>query len=70
MKKNLGSVDQLIRLIIAIVIGVLYYQEIITGTFAKVLSVFALILLITSFVRFCPIYALLGLNSSSTNTKK
>ena len=63
MKKNMGSVDKMIRIIIAIVIAILYYTNVISGTTAIVLSVVALIFAITSFISFCPLYILLGIST-------
>lgn len=56
MKKNMGSTDRIIRIAIAAIVAVLYLMNIISGTAAIVLGVFAVILLLTSFVSFCPLY--------------
>jgi hypothetical protein len=64
MKKNMGSTDKIIRILIALVIGVLYYTETIRGTIAIVLGAFAIIFLITSFISFCPLYLPFGINTS------
>ena len=45
MKKNMGSADKLIRVLIAVVIAVLYYLGKIEGTLAIVLMAFAIIFL-------------------------
>ena len=63
MKQNMGGTDRMIRFIIAIVIGVLYWQKIIDGTLAYVLLGMAGIFLLTSFVSFCPLYSIVGLNT-------
>ncbi len=63
MKKNMGNADKIIRVIIAAVVGVLYYLEYITGTLAYVLMAVAIILLITSLINFCPLYKIFGINS-------
>ncbi len=63
MKKNMGSADKLIRVIIAAVVGILYYLGKIEGTLAYVLMAVAIILLITSFINFCPLYKIFGINS-------
>ncbi|EIJ37613.1 MAG: DUF2892 domain-containing protein [Flavobacteriaceae bacterium] len=63
MKKNMGGADRIIRIIIAIVIGILYWQGIIEGTLAYVLIAVAAVFLLTSFVSFCPLYKLVGLNT-------
>ena len=70
MKKNMGSTDKIIRIIVAIIIGVLYYTNVISGTVAIVLGAFALIFVLTSFISFCPLYVLLGINTcKNPNTK-
>ena len=63
MKKNMGSTDKIIRIIIALVIGVLYYTGTISGTTALVLGAFAIIFLITSLISFCPLYVLFGIST-------
>jgi hypothetical protein len=63
MKKNMGSADRIIRTIIAAIVLALYFTNVITGTLALVLIVLAGVFLLTSFVSFCPLYALFGLNS-------
>ena len=59
----MGTADKGIRILIAIVIALLYYFDVIQGTLAYVLMAFAIIFLITSFVSYCPIYPLLGINT-------
>ena len=63
MKKNMGGADRTIRIILAVVIGVLYWQKIIDGTLAYVLLALAAIFVLTSFINFCPLYSLVGLNT-------
>ena len=63
MKKNMGSADKTIRILLAIVVGILWYNGIIEGTFAYVLMTFAVIFLITSIISFCPLYALFGIST-------
>lgn len=63
MKKNMGGADRIIRIIIAAVVGVLYWQGIIEGTLAYVLLAVAGVFLLTSFVSFCPLYTIVGLNT-------
>jgi hypothetical protein len=63
MKKNMGSIDQVIRILIAIVIGILYYTETISGTLALVLAALAGIFVLTSLISFCPLYLPFGLST-------
>lgn len=63
MKKNMGGADRIIRFIVAAIIGLLYWQGIIGGTLAYVLFAVAGIFLLTSFISFCPLYSIVGLNT-------
>ncbi len=63
MKKNMGSVDKTIRIIIAAVVAGLYYKEILTGTLGIVLLVLAGVFVLTSLISFCPLYTLFGINT-------
>lgn len=70
MKKNMGNVDRLIRVIVAAVIAVLYFTGTLTGTLGIVLLVLAGIFLATSFISFCPLYAPFGLSTCKTKGKQ
>ena len=63
MKKNIGTTDKIIRLVLAIIFGVLYYTDTVTGTWGLVLAIIAIVFLLTSLVSFCPLYPLLGINT-------
>ena len=69
MKKNMGSTDKIIRVVLAAAIAVLYYMDYISGTLAYVLMAVAIILLVTSLVNFCPLYRLLGTNTCKIDPK-
>ncbi|MBV6643490.1 MAG: DUF2892 domain-containing protein [Cyclobacteriaceae bacterium] len=60
MKKNMGSADRIIRILIAAIVAVLYFTGTITGTVGTILLVLGGIFLLTSLVSFCPIYAIFG----------
>ena len=63
MKKNMGNTDRIIRVILAIVFSVLYFTGTVTGTFGLVLVILGAIFLATSFISFCPLYTLVGMNT-------
>ena len=63
MKKNMGSVDRIIRILVAVVIAILYFTQVINGTIAVVLLVLAGIFVATSFMSFCPLYLPFGLST-------
>ena len=67
MRKNVGNLDKVFRIILAIVIGYLYYAEIISGTVGIVLLVFAGILVLTSLISFCPLYLPFGIKTCRVN---
>jgi len=63
MKKNMGTADRIIRLIIAAIVGILYFTGTITGTFGIVLLILAGVFILTSVIGFCPLYAPFGLST-------
>lgn len=63
MKKNMGNADRIIRLLLAVVVAVLYFTNVITGTLGIVLLVVAGVFVLTSLMSFCPLYALIGVNT-------
>ncbi|MEO1652266.1 MAG: DUF2892 domain-containing protein [Bacteroidota bacterium] len=63
MKRNMGNMDRMIRILIALAVTVLYFMNIIPGTLGLILMAVAGIFVLTSTVNFCPIYAGLGLST-------
>ena len=59
----MGTLDKSIRIIVAVIIASLYFTKVISGTFAIVLLIFAAIFIVTSFISFCPLYTVIGLNT-------
>ena len=64
MKKNIGSLDKTIRIVLAIILVGLYLGKIITGVYGTVSLVVAGILLLTSLINFCPLYKIFGWKTS------
>lgn len=63
MHKNVGSIDRTVRIIIAVLLGILVAAKVVTGTLAVVLAVVAVIALFTGLVGWCGLYAVLGINT-------
>jgi hypothetical protein len=63
MKKNMGSADRIIRVVLAIVFAALYFTNTVSGTVGIVLLVLGVVFLLTSVVSFCPLYAPFGLST-------
>ena len=66
MKKNMGTTDRMIRIIIAVLIAILYFTNVLTGTLGLILLVLAGVFVLTSLISFCPLYAPLGLSTCKT----
>ena len=56
MKKNMGTLDKVIRILLAIVVIVLYINGSITGVAAIILGIVAFVFIVTSLIGFCPLY--------------
>jgi hypothetical protein len=68
MKKNMGTIDRVIRLLVVVVIAVLYYLGQLTGLAATILGVVAVAFLITSLVGWCPAYLPFGISTRKRTT--
>ena len=66
MKKNMGGLDKVIRVILALVAGLLVYFEVVEGALAYILLTIMGVFVITSLVGFCPLYGIFGINSCRT----
>lgn len=65
MKKNMGSADRIIRVLIAAVLSFLYFNGTLPGTLGIVAVVAAIVFTATSLISFCPLYPFLGINTCS-----
>ncbi len=63
MKVNVGKLDRVVRILLAAVISTLYITGLVSGTLGVIILFIGGILLLTGLVNFCPLYALLGINS-------
>lgn len=69
MKKNMGSSDKTIRLGVAALIAVLYFTNVISGTTAIILSIIAVVFVLTSLISFCPLYLPFGINTFNRKSR-
>ena len=69
MKKNMGTIDKVIRILIAVVISVLFFTNMISGTLAIILLIVAGIFILTSFISFCPLYYPFGISTHKIRVK-
>lgn len=70
MKQNTTKVDRILRVLAAIVIAVLYFTNVITGTTGILLLVLAGVFVLTSLVSFYPLYSTFGVNTWAVKARK
>jgi hypothetical protein len=63
MKKNVGSIDKAIRILVAAAFLILVFTKVITGVLAIVLVIIAIMFTVTSLISFCPLYIPFGINT-------
>ena len=61
----MGTIDKVIRILIAVVIAILFFTKVITGVLGIILIVLAAIFVITSLISFCPLYFPFGINTGA-----
>lgn len=66
MKKNMGSTDRIVRIVLAVILAALFFTNTVTGTLGIVLLVLAGVFVLTSVVSFCPLYAPFGIKTCAT----
>jgi len=63
MKKNMGTADRVLRVLVALAVGVLFLTGQISGLAAIILGVFAAVFILTSAMGSCPLYFPLNINT-------
>lgn len=66
MKKNMGSTDKIVRIILAAVFSTLYFTGTVTGTLGLVLVILGGVFIATSLISFCPLYSIFGMSTCPT----
>ena len=69
MKKNLHSIDRLVRIILSLIIAFLIFNGTLTGTAGIIIGIFAIVFLVTGLISFCPIYKALGISTLKEKPK-
>jgi len=63
MKKNVGSIDKIFRIVIAIVAAYFAYKGDFGATISYVLYAVAGIMVVTSLMGSCPLFSIFGINT-------
>lgn len=70
MKSNVGNIDRIIRIVIALIIAILYFAKIIEGTAGIILLVVAGVLVVSAAIGFCGLYTVFGISTCSRKNKE
>ena len=63
MKKNMGTIDRVIRLLVVIIIAALYFTGHLSALVAIILGIVAAAFFITSLLGWCPGYLPFGIST-------
>ncbi len=63
MTINMASWDRIVRLVVAVLFGYLFFTKMVSGVVGIVLLILAIVFLVTSFVGFCPLYKILNFST-------
>lgn len=73
MEKNVGSVDMMVRIVIALTLGYVGFFDnpvVSAGISKTIIKIVAFLPLLTGLLRFCPLYKLIGLSTCSCEQDK
>ncbi len=63
MKKNIGKLDRILRLIISAILLVLFFTKTVSGVLGIISLIFSIVFIITSITGFCGLYKILGIRT-------
>ena len=69
MKKNMGTIDIVIRILIAIVFVILFVVKAVPLWLGIILLILAAVFIITSIFRYCPLYVPFKINTCKKEEK-
>jgi len=70
MKRNIGNIDKIIRLVIALICIILISTCVITGTLAIIAGIVAFAMIVTSIIGYCGLYSILGIKTCPLDKNK
>jgi ABC-type glycerol-3-phosphate transport system permease component len=70
MKTNVGKVDKVLRIIVALVAAYFAWKGDVTETMRYVLWAVAVIMMITALAGTCPLYSIFGINTCKIKEEK
>jgi hypothetical protein len=70
MKKNIGPTDRIIRIAAGIILGIIFFANIVSGTLGIIVIILAALLLLFGLIGNCPLYIPFGINTCKTKESK
>lgn len=70
MKKNVGNTDRFVRVMFGIILLILFMSGAIENNLKWIVLGVSMVLIITAFATFCPLYALVGKSTCEVKRKK
>ncbi len=70
MKKNVGTGDRFLRVMIGVIAVIVGLSGLLEGTLKWVALGIGGVMILTSSIQFCPLYTLLGINTCKVKSKK
>ena len=70
MKKNVGTGDRFLRVMIGVIALILGLSGMLDGALKWIVLGVGAVMIVTSSVQFCPLYTLLGVNTNKAKGKK
>lgn len=70
MQANMGTIDRVVRVAVALVVAGLILSNMVQGVLAIVLGILAAVFVLTSVISFCPLYKPFGISTCSPTTGK
>ncbi len=69
MRKNVGTADKVIRIVLGLILLILAFTVSVGQPVKVIFIVIGIIALLTAIAGFCPLYALLGINTCKVKNK-
>ena len=63
IEKNVGTIDRIVRLVLAVILATLYFTGTVSGTLGIVFLVLGVVFALTAAVSICPLYLPFGLST-------
>ncbi len=68
MTVNMGTLDRTIRIVLAVLFALLIVTGAVQGVAATILGILAVVFVLTSIIRFCPMYVPFHINTDKKKT--